>query len=101
MSIYSKNEYHVKTSMSNTKRILAFQRVRLDMNKQLRTKQQKYHLSHKNKLLQELRVRTECSFKLYSGIPIFYNELGSKVSVHMEKVSLVKTALDNSLGNHC
>lgn len=42
--------------------ILVLQLVRTDMNKQLRNKQQKCHLSHKNKVLQELRVRTDCSF---------------------------------------
>lgn len=66
MSIYSINEYYMKSRTPNTKRykdmILAFQLMRLDMNKQLRNKQQKCHLSNKNKVLLELRVRTDCSF---------------------------------------
>lgn len=43
MSIYSINEYYVKSSMSNTKKyedmIHAFQLVASDMNKKLRNKQ--------------------------------------------------------------
>lgn len=100
MSIYSINRILYEKQYTKYKgykgMILALQLVRLDMNKQIRNKQQKYDLSHKNKVLyygNSESGQTVHSVTLYSGIPTFYKGLGSKVSVHIMKVSLVKITL--------